>query len=71
MTPVAVGVSAAMAGGLALGCLADTRLYGIDGRDPMTLVCVSAAITLVALGACLVPARRAARVEPATALRYE
>jgi putative ABC transport system permease protein len=71
MAPVAAGLLAAIATSLALGRLADSLLYGIGGRDPLTITAVALAIALVALGACLVPARRAARADPATALRYE
>jgi len=71
MAPVAAGLAAAIAGGLALGRFADSMLYDIDGRDPLTIGAVALAISLVALAACLVPARRAAHVDPATALRYE
>jgi putative ABC transport system permease protein len=71
MAPVAAGLLFAVAGGLALGRLADGMLYGIGGRDPLTIAAVALAISLVATGACFMPARRAARVDPATALRYE
>jgi predicted permease len=63
----AVGVVLA----LALGRVVSTLLFGVSGRDPMTLVAVTAALTLIALVACYLPARRAARVDPLIALRYE
>ena len=67
------------AGGLAIGIVASMAVTGliqkllfeVRERDPWTLVAVSVLMTAVALSACLVPARRAARVDPASALRNE
>jgi len=71
MAPVAAGLAFALAGAAAFGRVLESQLYEIGGRDPLTIVAVAAALGTVALAACLIPARRAARVDPVTALRYE
>ena len=47
------------------------QLYGVKGTDPLTFAVVASLLTLVALAACWLPARKASRVEPLTALRHE
>ena len=62
-----VGLGAAVA----LGRLAGSLLYRMEGHDPAVLASAAIALTLVALGAGYLPALRASQVEPMTALRHE
>ena len=59
--------------GVALGVThyLKAMLYDVSAYDPTTIVAVSALLVLVALAACLIPARRATSVDPMVALRYE
>ena len=59
--------------GVALGVThyLKAMLYDVSAYDPITIVAVSALLVLVALAACLIPARRATNVDPMVALRYE
>ncbi len=66
-----VGVAAGVAGALALSRFMSSVLFGVKPTDPLTFTVVSAILVAVALLATYVPARRAAKVDPMVALRYE
>jgi predicted permease len=65
------GLVLGLAGALALSRYLRTMLFGIEPTDPVTLTATAVLLITVALGACLVPAWRAMRVDPVTALRAE
>jgi putative ABC transport system permease protein len=66
-----VGVTLGLAGSLALTRLMSGLLYGVGPNDPLTFAAVSVLLVAVTLLAQLVPARRAARVDPMIALRHQ
>jgi putative ABC transport system permease protein len=66
-----VGAAAGLGASVSLTPLMASQLYGITAIDPVTLAAVPALLLLVALVACALPALRAMRVDPVTALRYE
>jgi putative ABC transport system permease protein len=71
LAPAFVGVVIGVIGALGATQLAASLLHGVAPRDPLTFVGVVALLVLVALGASWLPARRATRVDPITALRAE
>jgi putative ABC transport system permease protein len=71
MAPVLVGALLGLGGAAAATRLMSTLLFGITPGDPITFAAVVAILAVVALFACYIPARRAARVDPMVALRHE
>jgi predicted permease len=65
----AAGALLGVAGALIVSHLMTGLLYGISPSDPLTFVCITAVLVMVALAACYIPARRAMRVDPMVALR--
>jgi putative ABC transport system permease protein len=71
MILAAIGLAAGLAGAWWMTRLLSGFLYGIGARDPITFGAVAASLAIVALLACYIPARRAMKVDPMIALRYE
>ena len=71
MTLAAFGMAAGLAGALALSRLLGSLLFGVGAVDPAAYIAAVVLFGAVALAACYFPARRAADVDPLTALRYE
>ncbi len=71
MTLATLGLAIGIAGALAATRLLASQLYGVNVSDPVIFIVVATVLALVASFACWIPARRAARVDPLIALRYE
>ena len=67
----AIGIGVGIAGALALSRVLASLVFDVPVRDPLTYASVAVALTLVALAACVIPARKASRVDPMVALRCE
>jgi predicted permease len=68
---ILIGLAFGLAGAFAMTRLIRSRLHDVSPTDPLTFVCVSLLLAGVALLACYIPARRATKIDPMTALRYE
>jgi len=71
MRLIAVGIVLGLLASVALTRLVASQFWGVSPRDPLTFVGVMLVLVAVGTAACLVPARRATRVDPLVALRYE
>ncbi|HEX4279047.1 MAG TPA: ABC transporter permease [Bryobacteraceae bacterium] len=71
MFPVAIGLAIGLAGSFAVNRLLKAQLTQVSPADPAALLAASATLILAAVLGCLIPARRATRVDPVVALRHE
>ena len=71
MLPLGMGLAAGLAASLAVNRVLKAALVQVSPSDPVTLIVASAVLILAAVLGCLIPARRAMRVDPVTALRHD
>jgi len=71
LLPVVAGLIAGLICALSMGRFVASELFGVSPQDPVTISAITLLLLAVAAGACLVPARRATRVDPLRALRFE
>jgi putative ABC transport system permease protein len=71
MLPLGIGLIVGLAASFAVNRMLKAELVEVSPSDPITLVVASAVLTVAALLGCLIPARRATRVDPVVALRHE
>jgi predicted permease len=71
MLPVGIGLAIGLPASFAVNRLLKSELVGVSPNDPITLLAATTILMLAAALACLIPARRAARIDPAVSLRYE
>jgi putative ABC transport system permease protein len=67
----AIGVGLGLVGAFALTWAMTEMLNGVGATDPLTFISISLLLSIISLAACLIPARKATRVDPMVALRYE
>ena len=71
MRVIGTGIAAGLVTSLAVSRVLAAHLWQVSAHDPITMICVAALLLLTGLFACWIPARRAAKIDPMVALRYE